>query len=63
MTFRTIGLEIDNSVYQRAVTKAVSEGKTIHQVLVELLEESYAAQTVYDPAAHRRGRRGSGRPA
>lgn len=37
MTYRTIGLEIDDHIYQQAVSKAVTEGKTINQVLVEFL--------------------------
>jgi len=38
MTYRTIGLEIDDAVYQQAVSRAVTQGKTINQVLVELLK-------------------------
>ncbi len=48
MTYRTIGLEIDDVVYQRAVSKAVTGGKTINQVLVDLLKD-YAGKTVSTP--------------
>lgn len=43
MTYRTIGLEIDDDIYQSAVSRAVTEGKTINQVLVELLR-TFAAE-------------------
>lgn len=37
MTFRTIGIDIDDAVYQRALLKAASENRMIDQVLSELL--------------------------
>ena len=43
MTYRTIGLEIDDVIYQRAVSKAVTQGETINQVLVRLLK-TYAGK-------------------
>ncbi len=49
MTYRTIGLEIDDVVYQRAVSKAVTDGKTINQVLVDLLKD-YAGKAVSTPS-------------
>lgn len=44
MTYRTIGIEIDDTVYQRAVSRAVGESKTINQVLAKLLQ-NYAGTT------------------
>ena len=38
MAFRTIGLEVDEGVYQRAASRAVRERKTINQVLVDYLQ-------------------------
>lgn len=38
MAFRTIGLEVDEGVYQRAAARAVQERKTINQVLVDYLQ-------------------------
>lgn len=50
MTYRTIGIEIDDAVYQRAVSKAVGERKTINQVVAELLSDYAAADTPISPA-------------
>ena len=43
MTFRTFGLQIDDAVYQRAISRAAEQGKTINQVLVEFLT-TYAGE-------------------
>lgn len=48
MTYRTIGLEIDDDIYQSAVSRAVAEGKTINQVLVELLRTFAAERRLTD---------------
>ena len=39
MALRTIGIEIDDAIYRRAVSKAIRQRKTINQVLAELLSE------------------------
>jgi LysM repeat protein len=37
MAYKTIGIEIDEATYQRAVAKALSQNKTINQVVAELV--------------------------
>lgn len=48
MTYRTIGLEIEDDIYQAAVSRAVTQGKTINQILVDLLE-TYAGKITVSP--------------
>ena len=45
MTYRTIGVEIDDAVYQQAVAKAAGEGKTINLVVAELFR-NYAGPVI-----------------
>jgi N-acetylmuramoyl-L-alanine amidase len=49
VTYRTIGLEVDDSVYQQAVNRAVSESKTINQVLAELLTQYAGSAATTSP--------------
>ncbi|MFQ5612235.1 MAG: N-acetylmuramoyl-L-alanine amidase [Anaerolineae bacterium] len=61
MTYRSIGIEVDDGAYQRAVSRAVSEGKTINQVLARLLVDY--AQSATQPAPSRPASPTVSRPA
>lgn len=51
MTYRSIGIEVEDAVYQRAVNRAMSEGKTINQILAEMLSRYAQEARPSTPAA------------
>lgn len=44
MSYKTIGFDIDNRAYQKAIARALGEGKTVNQVVADYLN-AYAGST------------------